>query len=148
MNCGDRSSSSALLAYRTSELLIPTSSGGTIPKPQLLKLDFPILDITAIPSKRHLWVSLDVSTGEGDKAFRCYEASGDGIVRTGFSYLTVSTIDTTPQLVSSNHATLSSLNGECSRMVTEFEAYPNTAALYPEISLLSKDPAEEHNEGN
>lgn len=75
--------SSSLLAYKTSTLL--DSSAGRAS--QTVDLGYPVLGVTALPSSRFLWVSLDVSTAEAEstKAVRCFEVSGDGQVSFGIA---------------------------------------------------------------
>lgn len=122
--------SNALLAYPTASLL-PSRSGPA--QHQLLKLDHPILDITASITSSHLFVSLDTSIASS--------SSSSSSSRTSAAIQSFA-LSSSGQLEPASHPAVQTLLEQCSAQVTENDPYPNTLALYPDISLLSKDPSD------
>lgn len=117
--------SSALLTFSAASL---TTSGRSALQPQLIKFQHPVLHFATRPDSTTMFVSLDVNLPadalERAKPVQAVALSSDGRV----------------EIVS--HPALETLNVECSKEVTETEPYPSLLALYPDMALLSKDPAE------
>lgn len=121
--------SSTLLVYQAKALL-PDADGALLAqeKTQLLRFDHPILDITASEGSPLLWIALDCASGSAaeSQSVLCYSLSSqDGQLHP-----------------LSDQAGVEALNSTCSAEVSEQQPYPKTEALYPEIAMFSKDPAE------
>ena len=132
--------SDTLLAYPTAGLHVDGTSR-TPESPQLIKLHYPVLDITSNATAPHLFVSLDVATTSSAEASASTEANASLSATSAIRCFALAR-DGSGRLESvDDHPALAALNAECSIPVTEAEPYPDHNSLYPEIGLLSKDPS-------
>jgi len=129
-------SSSALLVYPVSALMEAPVDPASRPH-QLITFSRPVLDMVGAADGQGLWVSLDLSA----------EAKADASIEAAVRAIHCFKLSSDNKLERAEHASVPTLNDECSEVATEESPFPGSTALYPDVALLSKDSVERGGDG-